>query len=65
MDCEKKAGWVVDAKHVSAPYEGRKKCQESDEDGHVYLCRICEERRRTLAKLDAERRAKRRPYLIL
>jgi hypothetical protein len=59
MKCLNKGTWVIDDKHVSTPYEGRKRCKESDEDGRLYLCWVCETERKALAKRYALREARR------
>jgi hypothetical protein len=44
MECKDKAVWVI-ADHTAQPYDGEKRCGQSDDNGRAYLCASCERHR--------------------
>jgi hypothetical protein len=58
MKCLKVPAYVIDENHKTTEYIGPKQCGDSDEDGSLYLCFVCEKRRQARAKGYAVRGAK-------
>jgi hypothetical protein len=58
MKCLKNSAYVIYENHRRTEYIGPKKCGDSDEDGSLYLCVVCEKSRQARAKGYAVRAVK-------